>query len=65
MRTVEHDDDHEALERAEAREKGLRKAGLVAQQKWEDWVSSELEGTNSYGGAMTEAKENSAALEGE
>ncbi|KKK77849.1 hypothetical protein LCGC14_2849440, partial [marine sediment metagenome] len=26
MRTVEHDDDHEALDRAEAREKGLREA---------------------------------------
>ena len=52
-------------QQAEDREEGLRKAGLVAQQKWEDWIVDQLEGTSQYKGVLAYAKKNRTALEKE
>ena len=72
MRTVEHDDDHEELDRAEAREKGLREANKrlrrgfnIAQDEWEDWIVDQLERASQYERILAYAKKNRTALEGE
>ncbi len=47
----------------QARVKRLRRGFVIAQNKWEGWASSELEGTSLFAGAMAEAEKNRVILD--
>ncbi len=54
--------EYEKLERRLAR---VRMAGLKAQDEWEGWITSELEGSSMFNDAMKDAKTNRRRLEGQ